>query len=630
VLDKQFSRLENGIKNNKTGEMAVFTKGFRASTLDKKANMKSVSNVDIACIEEGEDIRDEDKFNTFSDSIRKRGSYIIFIMNTPDIYHWIVRRYFNAIPITEEDEPQLTDTERSGYFKLMPKDVHGLVTIQCNYKDNTFLPDKTVRQYEAYGDPDSHLYNLHHYLTSIKGYSTTGLKGQIFKNYDIITPEEFLELDYAECYGQDFGTASPAATVWMKVKGDHVYLKELNYEPLALVELGKKLDEIGMLEDTLIVADCAEPDTIRELRFGISKYLSEEDRERYPNASLGFRNMRPAPNKSIKGGIDKLLSMKIHVTSDSPNLIAEFSQYVWAVDKDGKPSGKPIDAHNHCFVGSTLITTPYGMMPIQSMVQGDLVLTSSGWHQVVHKFDNGRKEVCKYSLIFEDKSKTEIICTYNHKIKTSIGWIEIASLKEGMELYLTKYLMEKHTTCTREKSIFQRVAQDFIPKFGNSLMAKYLKVIIYIILMAISKIIIYPIWNVLKRVSICLNICHQGIKKNLGQEWITPESLQTNGTAQKQDLIFIEKLLKWLGIKQSIKNTTVINAVKNILQEPQESQNTAIKTARLVRLEQGEKYLDNVYDLMIEEEHEYFANGVLVHNCIDCVRYMIQVHGYWF
>ena len=56
VLDKQFSRLENGIKNNKTGEMAVFTKGFRASTLDKKANMKSVSNVDIACIEEGEDI----------------------------------------------------------------------------------------------------------------------------------------------------------------------------------------------------------------------------------------------------------------------------------------------------------------------------------------------------------------------------------------------------------------------------------------------------------------------------------------------------------------------------------------------------------------------------------------------
>jgi hypothetical protein len=49
-----------------------------------------------------------------------------------------------------------------------------------------------------------------------------------------------------------------------------------------------------------------------------------------------------------------------------------------------------------------------------------------------------------------------------------------------------------------------------------------------------------------------------------------------------------------------------------------------------VRLEQGEKYFDNVYDLMIEEEHEYFANGVLVHNCIDPMRYCIKVHGYWF
>jgi hypothetical protein len=49
-----------------------------------------------------------------------------------------------------------------------------------------------------------------------------------------------------------------------------------------------------------------------------------------------------------------------------------------------------------------------------------------------------------------------------------------------------------------------------------------------------------------------------------------------------------------------------------------------------VRLEQGEKSVQEVYDLMVNNEHEYFANGVLVHNCIDTVRYMIQVHGYWF
>jgi hypothetical protein len=29
-----------------------------------------------------------------------------------------------------------------------------------------------------------------------------------------------------------------------------------------------------------------------------------------------------------------------------------------------------------------------------------------------------------------------------------------------------------------------------------------------------------------------------------------------------------------------------------------------------------------VYDLMIEEDHEYFANSLLVHNCIDPLRYV--------
>ena len=36
----------------------------------------------------------------------------------------------------------------------------------------------------------------------------------------------------------------------------------------------------------------------------------------------------------------------------------------------------------------------------------------------------------------------------------------------------------------------------------------------------------------------------------------------------------------------------------------------------------SESYCE-VYDLTIEGEHEYFANGVLVHNCIDATRYYV-------
>jgi intein/homing endonuclease len=32
---------------------------------------------------------------------------------------------------------------------------------------------------------------------------------------------------------------------------------------------------------------------------------------------------------------------------------------------------------------------------------------------------------------------------------------------------------------------------------------------------------------------------------------------------------------------------------------------------------------ERVYDLHVEGVHEYFANGVLVHNCIDAIRYIV-------
>ena len=114
LLSTMYERLDTGIKDLATNEMLVFTKGFRASQNDKKANLKSISNVDIAVIEEAEDIRDEDKFNTFADGIRKSGALIIIILNTPDINHWIIKRYFN-----------LTFVE-NGFYEVVPKDIPGV------------------------------------------------------------------------------------------------------------------------------------------------------------------------------------------------------------------------------------------------------------------------------------------------------------------------------------------------------------------------------------------------------------------------------------------------------------------------------------------------------------------------
>jgi hypothetical protein len=67
-------------------------------------------------------------------------------------------------------------------------------------------------------------------------------------------------------------------------------------------------------------------------------------------------------------------------------------------------------------------------------------------------------------------------------------------------------------------------------------------------------------------------------------------------------------------------------ARKNTKQGTQEFLNTAITTARLLRFEEEESNSETVYDLMVNDCHEYFANGILVHNCIDAVRYYFQTN----
>ena len=49
--------------------------------------------------------------------------------------------------------------------------------------------------------------------------------------------------------------------------------------------------------------------------------------------------------------------------------------------------------------------------------------------------------------------------------------------------------------------------------------------------------------------------------------------------------------------------------------------------AHVVALENLER-AEDVYDLTIEKDHEYFANGLLVHNCLDAFRYILNLANF--
>lgn len=347
ILDTRFERQSNGIKDKKTGEMLVFTKGFRASDLQKRANLKSISNVDIALIEEAEDIRDQDKFNTFADSIRKEDSLIIIILNTPDINHWIVKRYFNLKQVED------------GFYEIIPKKLKGFVCIQTSYLNNPFLPQHIKDRYESYGNPESHLYNPYYYKTAILGYASTGRKGQILTKVKPITLKEYLELPYKEYYGQDFGTASPAALIGVKFNRNTCYARQINYKPMSSVNIGIMYAKLGFTLADRIVADNADKEAIQKLSKGFKESdLNEEIRKDYPTLMRGFYIV-PCKNKDLKHRISLMDSLELFAVEESTDLWEEILNWVYAQDKNGNYIDEPIAGYDHLIDGWGYVITDH-------------------------------------------------------------------------------------------------------------------------------------------------------------------------------------------------------------------------------------------------------------------------------
>lgn len=634
VLSQYFERLETGIKrkanDSKGDEMVVFTKGLRASSNDKKANLKGDSNVDISIIEEAEDLRDEKKFNLYSDGLRKQGSFIIIILNTPDVGHWIIKRFFNIIPLNPEEHPGIEPKELEGYYDIEPKKIKGFVSIRSSWHENEHLPEKTRESYKGYGQKGSSNYDLHHYLTSICGYTSTGRKGQYLKIKQIISLDEFLAVEAREIYGQDFGTTSPAGLIRVKMIKNRIYVDELNYLGLHHIQLAYLYDKLGLNQSSIIIADSAEPESIGRLRRGIADLMTDEEKQLYPNAAKGFHGISPVGNKSIKDGLTLLQGMEIYVTERSVNLQVEIANYIEAVDRNGVGIGVPIDDYNHCFVGETLITTDKGLMRIDSINGGDKVLTSQGYRSVLHRFNNGVKKVNKY-LIHCDTFCVSLICTENHLIKIQELWTPINLLKEGQKIHLHTSSIIKPTTFMKAKNIIVKVVKDFIELFGSSIMGKYLKDLMYTTTTVLQQTIGLKTLNLLRKKNTTNCTVKNDLQKtqNLQKNFNLKESQKhQNGTEAKQDINGIAKPQsdKW-QIENPFQNS-VLSVGNRTKQKQYNSQ--LFTVTKIVKCEPEGNDLKQVYDLMVSDTHEYYANGVLVHNCIDPLRYVAVSKGRLF
>lgn len=153
------------------------------------------------------------------------------------------------------------------------------------------------------------------------------IEGKIYNGWKII--DEIPHEARLERYGLDFGyRPDPAAIVaiyyynggW--ILDEVVYRQEMSNHEIA--------NTFKSLQEKLIIADCAEPKSIDEIRsYGINVQPCKKGKD------------------SKKFGIKLLQDQPISITKNSINGIKEYRNYLWKVDKNGEIIPGETDGTDH-------------------------------------------------------------------------------------------------------------------------------------------------------------------------------------------------------------------------------------------------------------------------------------------
>jgi len=355
------------------------------------------------------------------------------------------------------------------------------------------------------------------------------------------------------------------------------------------------------------------------------------------------------------------------------NTLKEFGSYVWDETAAKRGEDKPKKQSDHCFVADTMIATPQGERPIQDLRPGDMVITRFGPKRVLLNWKSQEPQpVQDYAI--------GLAATQNHRIYVGYGWIPICAIshndwlcrriqsqtRSGWSLLystakpIDDTLIQK-TIRTGTTSVEAAGKELCIGTSGNFTMGRYRKIVISTTKMAIPLTIALRIWNASPTPIIV------GTTPKLYQiksvfagaiKQTKPDHSQLHGMEQKKDWRGIVNMANRLGnLARQLKNNA-LNVARNfqtfldtlvivptsarvagdglmasiMWKEPVPNASKHLLpiniASRSAVPELAEPFVrrEHVYNLTIEDAHEYFANGVLVKNCMDAMRYGLMSH----
>lgn len=318
-----------------------------------------------------------------------------------------------------------------------------------------------------------------------------------------------------------------------------------------------------------------------------------------------------------------------------------------------------------CFDKNTLITTSRGEIAIKDVFVGDYVLTRKGYKKV-YKVGISNLNAEVFEAIFSNGAI--LIATASHKIWVKDkGFITLDSLVYGdiIEtcLKMPLYIKKKSLPVTWVRNIILAVGFPFIEKFGKILMALFQKVLSYIIKTLTPLITDFQILSVFLKRNTTDNIFLRDMRiKNIRNKYLNSLKKPVHSLSQqvttplqklKQSLVEMdEKTVKFCIVHRILNGFYVVCVLRIILLTISDLIVTVLKSVGFILkiifktelrkdvpsaenasqqiniggqtpVQKNVVFLNKrrlsgtrpVYNLSVEDEHEYYANKILVSNC---------------
>lgn len=286
----------------------IFCKG-----LDDPEKIKSIADVTDVWVEEATELTEED-FDQLVLRVRspKPNNQFFVSFNPISKANWVYKRWFAEGVLIDP-----TDT----------------LIIHSTYKDNKFLSEQYIKSLEEMISTNPTYYKIY-----AKGEFCT-LDKLVFNNVTVkkLSVQEYLDKDHTQVLvGMDFGFANDISTIvesYLTPQTGLWYVRRSwGSNGRTNDELAAQLQHMG-LHKCKIIADCAEPKSIQELK------------------NLGIMRIRPSVKgrDSVIHGIQKMQQFNIVVDPERNNgLVYEFENYSWQKDKKtGEYINEPVDRYNH-------------------------------------------------------------------------------------------------------------------------------------------------------------------------------------------------------------------------------------------------------------------------------------------